>query len=50
MTNNLERYYNKNNKDRNIDNTNREYSYCGNCGAKVSKDAKFCPECGKEIN
>ena len=24
-------------------------NYCENCGTKVSKSAKFCPECGKEI-
>lgn len=23
--------------------------YCTNCGAKISDDAKFCPECGAEV-
>ena len=39
---------NKNNKDGNINNTNREYSYCGNCGCKLDKDVNFCPNCGRE--
>ena len=25
-------------------------NYCPNCGAKLSKDAKFCTECGKKVN
>jgi len=23
--------------------------FCGNCGAKIDEKAKFCPECGSEI-
>ncbi len=23
--------------------------YCGNCGAKVSDNARFCPKCGAEL-
>ena len=34
----------------NNDTSKDNHSYCGNCGAKVNKDAKYCPECGKEIN
>ena len=25
-----------------------DYSFCGNCGIKLNKDVKFCPNCGKE--
>lgn len=25
-------------------------AYCENCGAKLSKNAKFCPECGTPVN
>ncbi len=30
-------------------NTNnmQEFIFCGNCGTKLRKDAKFCPNCGK---
>lgn len=31
-----------------VDNDNREYSYCGNCGLKLDKDVNFCPNCGRE--
>ena len=24
-------------------------NFCDNCGTKLTKSAKFCPECGKEI-
>ena len=24
--------------------------YCGNCGAEVADDARFCPECGLKLN
>lgn len=41
---------NSNNSKLNNDSNSDDHSYCGSCGAKVSKDAKFCPECGKEIN
>ena len=33
-----------------VNNTNsKEHVYCTNCGAKLSKDSKFCADCGKEI-
>lgn len=25
-----------------------EVCYCGNCGTKINKDIRFCPNCGKE--
>ena len=25
-------------------------NFCSNCGSKLAKDSKFCPECGKKIN
>lgn len=28
--------------------TVREFSFCGNCGTKLNKDVRFCPNCGKE--
>lgn len=32
-----------------IDNNNlQEYSYCGDCGLKLDKDVKFCPNCGRK--
>ena len=26
----------------------QEFSFCGNCGTKIVKGTKFCPNCGKE--
>lgn len=41
---------NSNSDKVNNDTSKDNHSYCGNCGAKVNKDAKYCPKCGKEIN
>lgn len=30
-------------------NNNNSNLYCSNCGAKVERNVKFCPECGNEI-
>ena len=30
--------------------TSSKTSFCSNCGAKLVKGAKFCPECGKKVN
>lgn len=35
-------------KEKSKEDNNPEKS-CSNCGAKVSKDSKFCPECGNKI-
>lgn len=33
----------------NVDSNDKpEVSFCGNCGTKLNKDIRFCPECGKE--
>ena len=39
------------NKDVNCNTDNsdlQEYSYCGDCGMKLNKDVKFCPNCGRK--
>lgn len=36
-------------KNFNIDGESINGSYCPNCGAKISENAKFCIECGKEL-
>ena len=35
-------------KNENAKKDNQEHFYCGNCGTKLDKDVKFCPNCGKE--
>ena len=34
----------------NLNNAQKDYSFCGNCGTKLDRDVKFCPNCGKENN
>lgn len=31
------------------ENTDDEFSYCPDCGAKIKADSKFCPACGKPL-
>lgn len=37
-------YYTNNNSSDSVDVS--EYNFCGNCGTKLDKEAKFCPNCG----
>lgn len=38
----------ENNINNNVQPHVQEFSFCGNCGTKLDKDAKFCPNCGKQ--
>lgn len=34
--------------DNNLENTQAQFSFCGNCGTKLDNNAIFCPNCGKK--
>ena len=36
------------NMNSNVNSTANEFSFCGNCGTKLDKNTKFCPNCGKQ--
>ncbi len=41
---------NNNNKENNSNNNNeKDFKYCGHCGAKIESNSKYCSNCGKEI-
>lgn len=52
FTNNSNGYSQSNNTQstETVDTNNviQNHSFCGNCGTKLDKDIRFCPNCGKE--
>ncbi len=39
----------KDNNNANDKNVSKDSKFCSNCGKQVAKNTKFCPNCGKEI-
>lgn len=46
--NNNNNDYVQNNIIQSTENVNQEHSFCKNCGTKLDKNIRFCPNCGKE--